>query len=120
MRAGRLPEPFGRFVDRAEAQTFTFEGRAHPALAGDTVASALMAAGVTTLSRSFKYHRRRGVLTMAGQDANTLVQLADEPNALADVVPVSEGLAVGGQNYSGSLGNDRAALLERLAPFMPV
>ncbi len=120
MNERRLPEPFGRFVDRCQRHAFTFEGRAHQALAGDTVASALMAAGVVTLSRSFKYHRRRGVLTMAGQDANTLVQLADEPNALADVVPVSEGLVVGAQNYSGSLDNDRAALLERLAPFMPV
>jgi sarcosine oxidase subunit alpha len=120
MNERRLPEPFGRFVDRSQRHAFTFEGRAVEALGGDTVASALMAAGVTTLSRSFKYHRRRGVLTMAGQDGNTLVQLADEPNALADLVAASEGLAVGAQNYSGSLDNDRAALLERLAPFMPV
>ena len=120
MTAERLPEPFGRFVDRAHSHAFTFEGRAFEALAGDTVASALAAAGVTTLSRSFKYHRRRGVLTMAGQDGNTLVQLAHEPNALADVVAASEGLDVRGQNYSGALENDRTAWLKQVAPFLPV
>ena len=120
MTAERLPEPFGRFVDRAHSHAFTFEGRAFEALAGDTVASALAAAGVTTLSRSFKYHRRRGVLTMAGQDGNTLVQFAHEPNALADVVAASEGLDVRGQNYSGALENDRTAWLEQVAPFLPV
>ena len=39
------------------------------------------------LSRSFKYHRPRGILSMAGHDANTLVQLPDEPNVLADRQP---------------------------------
>ena len=120
MTAQRLPQPFGRFVDRAQRHAFTFEGRAYEALAGDTVASALAAAGVTTLSRSFKYHRRRGVLTMAGQDGNTLVQLVHEPNALADVVATSAGLVVRGQNYSGALDNDRAAVLGLFAPFLPV
>ena len=48
--------------------------------AGDTIASALLANGQWMISRSFKYHRPRGVLTMAGQDANTLVQVGDEPN----------------------------------------
>ena len=40
---------------------------------------------------------------MAGLDANTLVQIGDEPNVLADRRAISEGLAVTGQNYVGSL-----------------
>lgn len=87
---------------------------------GDTIASALTANGISVLSRSFKYHRPRGILSMAGHDANTLVQLADEPNALADKTPISEGLAVHGQNYSGSLDRDRGAFLGRFGRFMPV
>ena len=47
-----------------------------PAIAGDTLASALLANGVTLFGRSFKYHRPRGVLT-AG---------VDEPNALVTVL----------------------------------
>ena len=42
------------------------------------------------LSRSFKYHRPRGVLTMAGHDANTLVQVAEEPNVRADQYALAE------------------------------
>ncbi|MGF1626885.1 MAG: glycine cleavage T C-terminal barrel domain-containing protein, partial [Alphaproteobacteria bacterium] len=87
---------------------------------GDSIASALMGAGVRVLSRSFKYHRPRGVLTMAGQDANTLVQLPGAPNVLADRTPVREGLEVRGQNYRGSLENDRLMILDRFARFMPV
>ena len=52
--------------------------------AGDSIASALAAGDQWILSRSFKYRRPRGVLTMAGQDANTLVQVESEPNVLAD------------------------------------
>ena len=76
--------PHGRLIDRSRPIAFTFEGRASQGFAGDTIASALAANDAWMLSRSFKYHRPRGVLTMAGQDANTLVQVGDEPNVLAD------------------------------------
>ena len=84
MSVNRLPAPAGRLVDRSRTITFSFEGRTFEGLAGDTIASALAANGEWLLSRSFKYHRPRGILTMAGQDANTLVQIGDEPNVLAD------------------------------------
>ena len=47
-------------------------------------------------------------LGMGHGDANTLVQLSGEPNALADRTPIREGLAVRAQNYSGSLASDRS------------
>ena len=59
--------------DRPQAPlAFTFDGRLHSGFEGDVVASALYAQGRALLSRSFKYHRPRGVLTMAGHDANAL------------------------------------------------
>jgi sarcosine oxidase subunit alpha len=116
----RLPEPFGSLIDRSKPISFSFEGRGCQGYDGDTVASALLASGVTMLSRSFKYHRPRGPLTMAGQDANTLVQIGAEPNRLADRVPISPGLAVKGLNYWGSLEQDRLTLLGRLDRFLPV
>ena len=116
----RLAAPHGRLIDRQQPVTFRFEGREYTGLEGDTIASALAANGVWLLSRSFKYHRPRGILTMAGQDANTLVQLPDEPNVLADRHPVSQGLDVMGQNYNGSLENDRDAIMGLFARFMPV
>jgi sarcosine oxidase subunit alpha len=116
----RLGAGFGRLIDRTQAISFTFEGRSQRGYRGDVIASALAAGGQWLLSRSFKYHRPRGILTMAGQDANSLVQLADEPNVLADRHPVSPGLEVLGQNYRGSLEHDNLALLDRLGRFLPV
>src|SRR5210317_1949824 len=115
----RLPSPQGSFIDREQAVMFEFEGQVFKGFAGDTIASALAANDVWLLSRSFKYHRPRGILTMAGQDANTMVQLPGDPNCLADRKPVSDGLKVTGQNYSGSLSRDRGGLIGRFARFLP-
>jgi len=116
----RLPAPMGQFINRDKPVTFTFEGYFYHGYEGDTVASALMANGQKVLSRSFKYHRPRSVLTMAGQDANTLVQNGGEPNVLADRLPVKEGAIIKGQNYSGSLENDHNRILDKLGRFLPV
>ncbi len=120
VQVNRLDAPFGAAIDRGRHVAFTFEGKRFEGYAGDTVASALAANGQWILSRSFKYHRPRGVLTMAGQDANTLVQLPDEPNALADRVPITEGLAVTAQNVAGSLHSDRMAMTGWFSRFLPV
>lgn len=115
----RLSAPAGTLIDRTRPVAFTFEGRSYEGFDGDTIASALAAHDVRVLSRSFKYHRPRGILTMAGQDANTLVQIGPEPNVLADRHPISDGLAVSPQNVSGSLERDRAAVMGLLGRFMP-
>lgn len=116
----RLPAPMGLLIDRERPLAFSFDGKNYQGLQGDSIASALLANGRWLMSRSFKYHRPRGPLTLAGQDANTLVQLPDEPNALADMQALAEGLEVGGQNFAGSLDNDRDALLGHFSRFMPV
>lgn len=116
----RLPEPSGVLLDRQQPLTFSFEGRDYTGYKGDTIASALAANGQWLLSRSFKYHRPRGILTMAGHDANTLVQLPANPNTLADRAALVAGMTVTGQNYSGSLAKDRNAILGKLSRFMPV
>ncbi|MGF0335184.1 2Fe-2S iron-sulfur cluster-binding protein [Ectopseudomonas toyotomiensis] len=118
--AARLPAPLGLLIDRNRPVSFDFEGTTYQGLAGDSIASALLANQRWLLSRSFKYHRPRGPLSMAGQDANTLVQLPDEPNVLADMQPLSGGLQVSAQNYNGSLDKDRDALLGHFSKFMPV
>ena len=60
-----LPQPAER-IDRATSVSFTFDGSRVSALEGDTIGSALYAAGQRTFSRSFKYHRRRGLMCCAG------------------------------------------------------
>ena len=88
----RLPHPYGKLIDRTKKIQFSFENKRFEGLAGDTIASALLVNDEWLLSRSFKYHRPRGVLTMAGQDANTLIQLPSNPNALADKELITEDL----------------------------
>ncbi|MFO1436138.1 MAG: 2Fe-2S iron-sulfur cluster-binding protein [Gammaproteobacteria bacterium] len=120
MNSHRLAPPFGSLINRDKPITLNFEGRDYAAFEGDTIASALMANGIRVLSRSFKYHRPRGVLSMAAQDANSLVQVEGEPSVRADISAVPVGKKVRGQNYLGSLDNDWLNLLEIVSPFLPV
>ena len=116
----RLDTPMGLLINRNTSVRFTFEGQVFEGLEGDTIASALLANNHWLMSRSFKYHRPRAPLTMAGQDANTLVQLGGEPNVLADMHKITDNINVEGQNYTGTLENDRDAILGHFARFMPV
>ena len=116
----RLPAPMGLLIDRERPLRFQFDGQACSGFAGDSIASALLGSGRWLLSRSFKYHRPRGPLSMAGQDANTLVQLPEEPNVLADLEAARDGQVVEGQNFNGSLEHDRDAYLGKCSRFMPV
>jgi sarcosine oxidase subunit alpha len=120
----RLAQRPGEWIDRAKPIAFSFEGRRHCGFAGDTLTSALMANGVRTLGRSFKYHRRRGTLSAANHDANAIVQIVSRgrsiPNARADVLPIAEGLETRAVNTQGGLAHDRRAGLDRLSVFLPV
>src|SRR5689334_11460556 len=62
-RMTRVPEG-GTLVDRTAQLSFSLDGRPIPALDGDTIGSALAAAGVAITARSFKYHRPRGLYCM--------------------------------------------------------
>ncbi|MBY0224585.1 MAG: (2Fe-2S)-binding protein [Hyphomicrobium sp.] len=118
---GRIDKPgFGLLIDRTKPMSFTFDGRLFNGYHGDTIASALYGAGQVLLSRSFKYHRPRGALTMNGLDANTLVQVADEPNVRADLHPISSGLAVKSINHLGSLERDAFSVMDYFSRFLPV
>lgn len=116
----RLASPAGLLINRERAISFSFEGKTYQGYEGDTIASALLANQQWLMSRSFKYHRPRGPLTMAGHDANTLVQVGGEPNVLADKRAIQDSLVVWGQNYNGSLEKDKDQLLDKLGRFMPV
>ena len=120
----RLPKIAGELIDRSEEVRFLFEGKPVLGYRGDTVTSALAANGVRVLGRSFKYHRRRGILSAADHDANTLMQVEaferSVPNVRADVVPVESGWQVSAVNTRGGLAHDRLAVLDRLSPFLPV
>src|SRR5271155_64105 len=59
--------------DRMKAIPFSFDGKPYTGLAGDTLATALLANGVHLMGRSFKYHRPRGLLAAGSEEPNALV-----------------------------------------------
>ena len=63
----RLRSQAGERIDRTRPIAFTYGGEELTGFAGDTVGSALYAAGRRVFSRSFKYHRPRGLLCCSGQ-----------------------------------------------------
>jgi len=102
----RLPLQPGERIDRSRAVSFKFDGRTVPAFEGDTIASALFAAGRRTFSRSFKYHRPRGELCACGQCANSLVQIGGRPGVRACAEPARDGLEVEHTNARPGLDFD--------------
>ena len=107
-------------IDRSKTVAFDFNGRAVEAHGGDTVASALYAAGVRTFSRSFKYHRPRGLLCVGGRCPNCLMNVDGVPNVRACTEPVREGMSVRGQNAWPSVERDFLSVLDKLGRLMPV
>src|ERR671914_609407 len=102
----RLPAQPGERIDREREVFFTFDGKRVFALEGDTIGSALFASGRRTFSRSFKYHRPRGLMCCAGQCPNCLVQVDDAPGVRACTEPVREGMKVEHMNATPSLDFD--------------
>jgi sarcosine oxidase subunit alpha len=96
-----------------------FERRTVEAFEGDTVGSALAAAGVTITSRSFKYHRPRGLLCMTGSCPNCLMQIDGIPNVRACTEPVRNGMTVERQNAWPSVDRDIHGWLNTLSFMMP-
>jgi methylglutamate dehydrogenase subunit C len=110
----------GGAIDRTRPISFTFDGKAFAGYQGDTLASALLAAGVRLVGRSFKYHRPRGILTAGSEEPNALVELRSgarrEPNSRATVTELFEGLEARSQNRWPSLTFDLGAASSLLAP----
>ena len=113
------PQPT-ELIDRNQNMEFQFDGRRVNAHQGDTVASALHAAGVSILSRGFKYHRPRGFLCGAGRCPNCLVNVDGVPNVRACTQPVRQAMNVRHQNAWPSLNLDFLSVLDRLQWLMPV
>jgi sarcosine oxidase subunit alpha len=90
----RLP---GAAQDAASVE-FSFDGRKLAGVKGDTVASALLANGIRVVSRSFKFHRPRGIFSAGYEEPNAIVQLHTANRVItgerAPLVGLSAGLEV--------------------------
>jgi sarcosine oxidase subunit alpha len=106
----------GGRIDRSLRIDFKFDGRSLHGFDGDTVASALLAAGIPLVARSFRLHRPRGILSSGLEEPNALVHVRigeyEEPNVRATLMPLRPGLEVFSQNSWPSLSWDVGALLD--------
>ena len=114
----------GGRVDRSQSVQFSFDGKTYQGLAGDTLASALLANGVMLFGRSFKYHRPRGIMAAGSEEPNALVSVDRgpgrfTPNLRATGVEIHTGLNASSQNRWPSLASDFGAINDRLGMFFP-
>jgi sarcosine oxidase, subunit alpha len=117
----RLEPRKGERIDRSKAVSFTFAGWKVTGFEGDTIASAAFAAGKRVFSRSFKYHRPRGLLCCSGHCANCQMTVDGVPNVRVCTEPIREGAVVEGQNVRWSLDFDFMSLTDKVGgPFTPV
>jgi sarcosine oxidase, subunit alpha len=117
--SARLPAQPGEWIDRKRPVSFSFEGKTYSAFVGDSVSSALWAAGEKVLGRSFKYHRPRGIFSLANHDINVMVEDGVKTNMRADVLPVTDGMVLKAVNTAGGVKNDIYSVLGLLAPLLP-
>ncbi|MGD2043500.1 MAG: 2Fe-2S iron-sulfur cluster-binding protein, partial [Acidimicrobiia bacterium] len=114
----RLGAQPGEVIDRSQPVDFEWNRRHYRGFAGDTIASALAAAGERVFSRSFKYHRPRGILTATYHDPNLMVQVGDDPNVRAAHRLIESGMVVEPQNAWPSLDFDVKASNRLVSRFL--
>ncbi|MBX2854181.1 MAG: (2Fe-2S)-binding protein [Rhodobacteraceae bacterium] len=109
-------------IDRAAPRRFQWEGRELKGYAGDTLASALIASGVRTVARGFKYHRPRGVMSAGVEEGGAIVAVGEGDRRIANINAATqelyEGLAAFGQNAWPSVSWDAARVNDRLGRFL--
>jgi sarcosine oxidase subunit alpha len=121
MTARRLPQ--GGRIDRTAPLAFTWQGGKLSGFAGDTLASALLANGVSTIGRSFKYHRPRGIFAAWVDEPNAILDVSrgdwHDPNARATTLALRDGMAASGVNARPDVDHDIYRHIDQLQQFLP-
>ena len=118
MRA-RLPEFPTQHIDRGQEISFSYLGKRMSGLGGDSVAAAMYDNGVRIFSRSLKYHRPRGLYSLDGESANTLMNIDGIPNENAEKRRLRGGMEVSAQNVRGRPDTDFYSFINWFDRFMP-
>jgi sarcosine oxidase subunit alpha len=90
----RLPDGGSR-IDRSKPVTFRFDGTEYEGFEGDTLASALLANGVTGGFRSPILQRPRGIMTAGPEEPNAFVEVSEpwfDPIVAATMIELVDGL----------------------------
>lgn len=92
--------------------TIYFNGKPIKAYEGETVASALYAAGVRIFSRSFRFHRPRGFFCAIGKCSACMMEVDGIPNVRTCKVYVRDGMQIRTQSGVPDAEKDRFAALD--------
>src|SRR5690625_3429501 len=110
----------GGRIDRKRPLSFTFNGTRYQGYVGDTLASALLANGVTMIGRSFKLHRPRGIVAAGSEEPNAIMQVGSgatvRPDQRATQVELYDGLEA---STVASLGFDVMSINNLLSGLLP-
>ena len=113
---GRLPESPTQVFDRSKPVRIYYHGKPIESFEGDTVAAALLAAGVDTFSRSFKYHRRRSPACLSGHCSRCTMTVDGRMHVKTCQTTVREGMVVEPQ---GNVEFDPKAIADAFSWAMP-
>ncbi|TDW29448.1 2Fe-2S iron-sulfur cluster-binding protein [Cryobacterium psychrophilum] len=109
-----MTQPFrtvaGGRVDRSQPVTFRYNGTELQGYVGDTLASALLANGVHTVTSSIKFGRARGIAAAGAEDPSGIVQVDEpfpDPMQLATTIELAPGLVAHGVPGQGKLADTK-------------
>ena len=122
MTGGDHRLPSGGRIDRSRPLRFRFNGASYDGYEGDTLASALLANGVSLTARSFKYHRPRGIVGAGVEEPSSYVELmgdAESGNQPITTVPLRDGLEARSVNCWPSPGFDLLSVNQAAARLLP-
>ncbi len=91
------------YFEKGRKLKFTFDGKEYIGYEGDTIASALHAAGVKVLGHHYKNGRARGFYCAIGNCSSCLMTVNGEPNVRTCVEKLQEGMVVETQKGKGEL-----------------
>lgn len=110
-------------TDNTTRINFTYNGKQMQGVAGDTLASALLANGVNVVGRSFKYSRPRGIVGHGAEEPNAIMQIgsgaATVPNLKATQVELYEGLESASVNGWPNVNFDLMSITGWFGRMMP-
>ncbi|HET7726355.1 MAG TPA: 2Fe-2S iron-sulfur cluster-binding protein [Candidatus Limnocylindrales bacterium] len=119
MTARRLPAPLHPGVERGSLVRIRFDGRTIRAPEGEPLAVSLFAAGIPILSRSFRFHRPRGLMCADGQCGWCECEVDGRPSVRTCRVPVRDGLRAGGEHALPAVRRDLLGLLDLGSRWIP-
>ncbi|HEY2066437.1 MAG TPA: 2Fe-2S iron-sulfur cluster-binding protein [Gemmatimonadaceae bacterium] len=111
----------GGSIDRDRPLTFSYDARTLVGYAGDTLASALLGAGVDVIGTSVSFGRPRGIMSAGMEEATGFAQVTrgrtTEPLIRMTALPLYEGLCAESRIAKGYLatGDDDARFDKRFA-----